>query len=158
MSERGETVSIENARIIFRNFAGKADKFNPQGGRRGFSVILDHDISQQLAEEGWNVKFLRPRDDEDEPLPYLPVKVNYGAIPPNIFMITSNGKTLLDEKSVATLDYAEISNVDLVIRPYYYDVNGKHGIAAYVKSMYVTIVEDVFADKYRMDDDEVPFM
>lgn len=157
MNKRLDNIVVENARLIFKNFAGEESKFN-RAGNRNFCVILDGDSAEDLRQMGWNVKALRPREDEDEPTYYLQVTVAFGNFPPKVIMISGKTKTVLDEESINTLDYAEIANVDLIIRPYHWEVNGKEGIKAYLKTMYVTIEQDVFAGKYDcLDDEELPF-
>lgn len=142
-----DNIRIEGARIGFRNFSGKEGRFNPKG-RRNFCVFLEEDIAKDMEKEGWNVKWLQPREEGDEPQAYLQVKVVFGKIPPKIVLVTMRGKTRLDEDTVNILDWAEIQNVDLVVRPYNWEVNGNTGVSAYIKTMYVTLREDEFESKY----------
>lgn len=148
MPPNDNTVIMEGVRIIFRNFAGKEGQYNREGDRN-FAVLLDERVATAMAEDNWNVKWLKPRDEEGEsPQAYLPVSVNFKGRPPRIVLITSRGRTNLDEHDIEMLDWANILNVDLIVRPYAWTVNNKSGIKAYLQSMYITIEEDPLQLKY----------
>jgi hypothetical protein len=149
MPRDDNTVMMEGVRIIFRNFAGKEGQYNREGDRN-FAVLLDETVANAMTEDGWNIKWLKPREDDEDDTrqAYLPVSVNFKGRPPRIVLITSRGRTNLDEDTVETLDWVDILNVDLIVRPYEWTVNGKSGIKAYLQSIYVTIEEDPLEIKY----------
>lgn len=152
-------ISIDNAQIRFRNFTGEPTKFDKVGGKRTFSVVLDPEMAEKLREDGWNIKTWEP-DGAEEPMYHLPVEISYKIYPPKIWMISGNKKTMLQEDTVSALQYAEFTKVQLIIRPYCWEVNGKSGVKAYLKAMYATIEEDEFEKEYRNledDEDEIPF-
>lgn len=142
-----KTFMVEDATLIFKNFAGKEDKYN-RAGDRNFACILDNETAEQMLKDGWNVRYLKPREEGDDPTPYVQVAVSYKNRPPRIVMMTSAGRTILSEEMVETLDYADIAQVDLISRGYEWEVNGKSGTKAYLQSMFVTIQEDALELKY----------
>lgn len=149
MAEVRKFLDVDSKAIRFRNFEGKEGRYN-QAGDRNFCLLLHPDDADEMVKEGWNVRFLQPRDEGDEPTPYIQIKVGFGGKgrPPKIVMVTSHGKTQLDEETVNALDWADIIKADIAINPYSYTVNKKSGIKAYLKTMYVTIAEDDFEDRY----------
>ena len=157
-----ETFEFENCKIIFRNFEGRQQKFNPPG-KRNFCLVINPADADELAAAGFNVKTTNPKREDDVPENYIKVNVNYATSknPPKIYMIAGRRKTLLTEQTVGELDYADIKHIDLIISsyPWKQDDGSQGGLSAYVSKMYVEIVEDRFAEKYTFDDDEeTPFL
>lgn len=138
-------LQIDDARIIYRNFTGAASKFNREGDRNFAVFIDDQDIIDALINEGWNVKIKPPREEGDEPFAYLPVKVKFSGYGPVVYLKTGDRVNKLDEDSIFCLDDIEIESVDLDIRPYDWDFNGKQGRTAYLQSIEVTQHIDRFA-------------
>lgn len=146
--ELRKNLNLEGARLIFRNFSGKPGRFNTEGNRV-FNVLIETELANELISDGWNIRWLEPKDRYEERQAILEVKVKFDKYPPKIVLIKSVGKSFLTEDDVHILDWAEFENVDLIVRPYNWEVNGKTGVSAYLKTMYATLVEDEFEKKYR---------
>jgi hypothetical protein len=151
-------VKIEGARIIYRNFSGKATVFKPEGNKT-FCVVLDKANAERMAADGWLVKCKVPNtgdDDKDlhdaEELCHIEVTVGYKLEPPKVVVITDTSRTQLTEETIGMLDWAEIRNVDLIFQSYNWEFAGKTGVKAYLKSMFVTIEEDELDRKYAIEE------
>jgi hypothetical protein len=145
------TLIMEDARIIFRNFAGEEGMYNRQGDRN-FCVLLEgqEELAADMLADGWNIKRLKNRETGEKGMgsPYIQVSVGFKGRPPRMVMITSRGRIDLGEEECVLIDWADILKVDLIIRPYHWNVNGKTGVKAYLKSIFVIINEDYLELKY----------
>lgn len=147
-----DILQIDDARIIYRNFAGRGDKYNREGDRNFAVLIPDEKFADELVDRGWNVKIKPPREDGDTPFMFLPVKVKFNDRGPNVYLKTGDAQNRLDEESVSILDNIDIISVDLDIRPYDWSVNGKDGRTAYLQAIRVTQDVDRFADRYASEE------
>ncbi len=145
-------LQIDEARIIYRNFSGAPSKFNREGDRNFAVVINDEEIKDALIEEGWNVKIKAPREEGDEPFMYLPVKIKFNERGPKVYLKSGKATNRLDEESVDCLDHVDIFSVDMDIRPYDWEVQGKTGRTAYLQSIWVTQEVDRFADRFAEEE------
>lgn len=155
-----DILQIDDARIIFKNFEGRGDKFNREGDRNFSLLIEDPDTADALAERGWNVKIKPGRDEDEEPFMRLPVKVKFTEYGPNVYLRTGDRVNKLDEESIGCLDNIDIESVSMDIRPYDWEVNGRTGRTAYLQSMEVVQRIDRFAARYGgndIDSEKLPF-
>lgn len=146
---KNDMVIIENANIHFLNFSGAVGKYNPTG-RRKFTIFLEDDEAAFFEDAGWNVRYLKPREEGDKPQAVLDAFVSYTnpSFQPKIVLVNNHGKTILNEDNLEILDWADVSNWDLMLRPYEWEVSGKKGIKAMVASLYATVIPDELEEKY----------
>lgn len=154
---RNGNLEIEDARIIFKNFSGLEDKFNRKGDRNFAVIIPNQEICDELIEAGWNVKINPPREEGADPFMFLKVKVLYknGRGPSAYVRSGDNPPKRLNEDTIEMLDEIDISSVNMDIRPYDWEINGKTGRTAYLQAIEVFQNVDRFAAKYAADD--LPF-
>lgn len=145
-------LQIDDAKIIFKNFEGRGDKFNRAGDRNFSLLIEDPNTADALVKEGWNVKIKPGRDEDEEPFMRLPVKVKFTEYGPNVYLRTGDRVNKLDEESISCLDDIDIESVNMDIRPYDWEVNGRTGRTAYLQSMEVIQRIDRFSARYGGND------
>lgn len=147
-------LKIQGAKIIFKNFEGREQKFNREGDRN-FAVILDEETADILKEDRWNVKQIVPNDPEKEPYWILKVKVNYDSEwPPEIYKTDGRQEVLLDEDTVGMLDELPVIAANLILSASWFEVNGKSGFTAYAKKVVALVDESEY--KAMFDFGSVP--
>lgn len=158
---RTSMLEINDAKITFRNFEGRGDKYNREGDRNFAVIIPNEEIADALQNDvneygvGWNVKIRPPREEGEEPFMFLKVKIKFNNRGPAIYLNTAGNMVRLNEDTIGCLDSIDIASVDLDIRAYDDVVNGNPCRAAYLQAIHVTQDVDRFAARYqdRFDDE-----
>ena len=148
-------LQIEDARIIYRNFSGIGSKYNREGDRNFAVIIPNQEIADELIADGWAVKIKPPRDDDDSPFMYLPVKVKFNNRGPAAYVKSGNSVQRLNKDTIGMLDEIDIQSVDMDLRAYDWEVNGKTGRSAYLQAINVIQNIDRFGAQYQAQ--ELPF-
>jgi len=145
---RDTTLKIEGTRIVFRpNFEGKQEQYNAEGNRYFNVAVLPEDVDN-LVDQGWNVKQWTGKEEGDETEFFIKVKVSFRFKPPRLVLITSRGRVPLDEETCEMLDWTEFQFIDVILSASHYDINGKKGISAYLKTGMFVVAEDELEQKY----------
>jgi hypothetical protein len=152
--DRLPIVTLRNAEILpgaWRDFSGEG-RFNEDGKRR-FNIKLDPDVAQAMMRDGFNIKELKPREEDEDsgihPGYRIEVAVSYKFRPPQVWLVSGGHRTLLDEGSINILDYADIAKASIAINPSAWEVNNKTGIKAYLHKAVIYLVEDELDDDMR---------
>ena len=152
--------NIPGGQLVWRHMEGTAnDGGYGRPGVRYFAIKLSDDLAAELEEEGWPVIWRNINHNEDDPTEimqgYLKVFIKYGTrYPVDIYLINSNKQTkvLLDESDLESLhiDTKPIEFVDLMIRPYFWTFNEKHGVKAQVEAMNIMLSQSGLDDDYEI--------
>ena len=150
--------NIDGRDLLFKNFAGEESKFNRKGDRNFSLRIREIETADALKNEGWNVRVKPARDDDEDDFMRLPVKVKFTDYGPKVYLWTGDRRNELDEESISCLDNIEIDYVNMDIRPYDWEVNGRTGRTAYLQTIEVFQKVDRFAARYAQmsKDDMLP--
>lgn len=151
----GFKLLVEDAKFMYRpNFSGEVRSRYDKAGDRNFNIIIeDSELAQRLREDGWNVR-TKVFEDE-EPINFINVKCKFtGYKDPKVYLVTGSQRRprLLDEDCIGEVDSADIINMNMTITSYFYNVGDKSGISAYLKTAYITIEEDEWADRYAKEE------
>lgn len=144
------------------NFSGRPTMFK-DAGERSFQVYVDKESADKLALDGWPVKCKLPTDEDPDMEPFCFIKVNVKyrdrkgdkIVPaPRIVVHSSKGEMEITEQTVDTLDDLRIKQIDFIAQSYNYNVNGKTGINAYLKTAHIVLDEDELDLKYAKKTEE----
>lgn len=128
-------ITIEDAKFWGRpNFRGDENQF--KDSRRMFNVLIQNDLADQLRAVGYPVKTLEPKperlaeDPDAQPLSFLKVMIddvvyddaNENIVKgPKIILMQGDKVQRLDNNTMAVMDRANISKLDLEIRAWNYN-------------------------------------
>ncbi len=149
--DRLPIVTLRNAQILpgaWRNFSGQA-RFNEEG-KRTFNIKLDEDIALEMKADGFNIKPLKARDEDDENDGYrIEVDASFKVRPPQVWLVAGGQRTLLDEGAINILDYADIERASISINPYPWETATGSGIKAYLHKAVIYLREDELDEEMR---------
>lgn len=132
-----DTLIIDGADLIFKNFSGRETAFN-RLGERNFGVIIDdNNWAQALQLIGWNVK------KTSDGVYFLSVSVRLPSNPPEPTVTVTHkysDRTVqksykVDGSEIGALDNMRLTNCALKIHGYHYEINGRSGIKAHLTSL-----------------------
>lgn len=146
VAPRDENIEILDARLVFRNFSGREDKFNV-AGKRNVSVVLSPEQAADLKARGVNVRTREPRNEEEDEFHTVKLNIPFHSKgrPPRVVMVSETQQTDMTEDTIHILDNIDIISADVQFRLWEYDP-GK--FSAQLVKTYIKIREDRMDQRY----------
>lgn len=144
-------ITLQNVQIIFKNFEGRPDDFNPDGGKRYFHVLLDALTADVLETQGYNIKRKPALEEGGEEFIHMKVVVNFKGRPPTVALISKSKGTrnTLDADTVELADHADFERIDMTISPYDWKLkSGATGRTAYLQEFFGFLYESPLEQMY----------
>lgn len=165
-SHGNEYYLVDNAQIIWTNFAGRENAMNREGKRNFNWVIPDPELAQQIAALGFNVRHRSVRDGYDgDEFDHLKIDISYETdkgIPieeinpewlPEVYLVDDNDcATLIEKEGLGELDGKTITFALFEFRPHDWAVGNKSGTAAKLKRLFLKVKRDPLAGRFRFRD------
>lgn len=146
-------VLIDDAKILWPNFAGARGRYNQEGDRNFRVVVDDQEIADALMDRGCNLKIKESEEPGDLPFMYFEVKVSYRFDPPVVYLRSGSSRVQLNEDTIGTLDRVDMLRVDLDIKfGREWTQNGITARTAYLDKMEVIQEVDRFAARYAEEE------
>lgn len=141
---------ITDAKLMFRNFAGEVRSKYDKAGEGNFSVIIPDDkTANELMHRGWYVRVKPAREEGEEPLRTLKIKVGGKGKHPNFILVTNGIANEIDFENIGMLDKVNIISADIIVSPYRWTMdNGDSGITPYLQTIEITQALDPIMEKY----------
>ena len=148
VDERGRLL-VDDAKIIYKNFAGRGSDYNKEGDRN-FSLVIPQEFVEGLLADGWNVKE-KVSQSTGEKFYVMPVTVRYfdeNGDGCDAVMKANGSKIILNPDTIGQLDRADIVRCDMDIRPYFWKYGNKSGKSAQLEVISVEIRTNRFATDF----------
>ena len=138
------TITIKDARLIYKNFSGAPDAFNRNGVQQNFSVVIpEEDVGYYRDDLQLNVKERITKDGNV--FHYLRVKVGKYA---DIYLRDEDGTlALVEPEQYPMLDQIRLSKCDLSVSSREYSAGGRNGTTVYLAELFAC--KESKSDLYR---------
>ena len=146
-----KVILLDDVKVMWPNFAGEGGQYNAEG-KRNFVVFLTPEMAEDFGRQGYNIKYLKPRDeDEGPPQAFVKINVNFESRnPPEIFLVNSKGKRQVTKHEAMILDWATYRRTDMVVTRYQRQwPDGRTTVTMYLQTFYGFLQEDELRERYN---------